>query len=271
MEQISFNKEKELSVFWTEGRSKVEINAIQESIKRAVGDIMARTLSVKEGAAWSLKEQLSSEDGTLVSLFTKYFKEPPFSNECEFDRWHRETSKQVLAILEAKYEQVYYGKAQKILNMTFKNLYCTQFGANDEYFKFCHMPFDSYTLEWAYRSVYPLYKDSSGNALTKGKTPSWSNLYSAPDQDIVDGKYTYEFLTARIRQYFEEHQSSITVLQGEFVIWKNIQLEMAADGFYSQLLANYDENGKKAKLKEYRAKELTDKITAIREFLALNG
>ncbi len=40
-----------------------------------------------------------------------------------------------------------YGHAQKIVNMTFKYLYCCS-GAEKQWFKDCHMPLDQYTLAW---------------------------------------------------------------------------------------------------------------------------
>lgn len=46
-------------------------------------------------------------------------------------------------------ESLKYGKAQKIVNMTFKYLYCFDDAReNEEKFSKCHMPIDSYILKW---------------------------------------------------------------------------------------------------------------------------
>lgn len=42
-----------------------------------------------------------------------------------------------------------YGQAQKIINMAFKYLYCCKHDSEmEERFKACHMPLDSFSLEW---------------------------------------------------------------------------------------------------------------------------
>ena len=82
-----------------------------------------------------------------------------------------------------------YGKAQKIVNMTFKYLLCFDDAENyGEKFDVCHMPIDSYILNW--------YNDSSKNKCTV----AWSDLekekYYAIQDDIktILGDYN-PFLT----------------------------------------------------------------------------
>jgi len=267
MKTIEFDKDKQLQGFWKEGRKSFGQDAISESIKRACRDIMPRTLKVKAGQDWGLADRLTEAKDSLTTRFIEYFKAPTHSSQKEFDKWHNGICEYILSVLKEKYETVCYGKAQKILNMTFKNLYCTQCGENENYFKFCHMPLDSYTLEWIFRNVYPTLKP----APTKSKTPSWSNFNFGEDQLDDSGKYTYPYIADLVNKYFdkyrETYESNLTTLQAEFVIWKEIQLEMATEGFYSQLLANYPDSDKNQEIKVFRDKSLHDKLDYVKTFL----
>lgn len=81
-----------------------------------------------------------------------------FHNSCEnFEEWHERTCEEFLKrfkrILESygydAERSLKYGKAQKIVNMTFKYLFC--FDDAERYrakFDACHMPIDSYILNW---------------------------------------------------------------------------------------------------------------------------
>lgn len=269
MREIVFDKEKEIRVFWAEGFELDDEVAIRESIIRATGDLMARTLKVKPGQNWKVEDRLTDKDAedNLIKRIHDYFSDPSRCKK-EFDKWHHETCQYILSVLDPKYEEVHYGKAQKLLNMTFKNLYCTKYGEREEYFEHCHMPLDSYTLEWTYRNVYPL----ATPRLTKEKTPSWSNFNYKKCEELDNDKYTYNHIEGLIDKYFKnyrsEFNSTLTVLQAEFVIWKEIQLEMAAEGFYSQLLANFSELDKKQKMKNFREnKNIQEKLCYVKNFL----
>lgn len=273
---IAFEKAADLQGFWREGSGYDGEDAICKSIQRAVKDLMVRTLTVKDKRDWTPFDCLVGKipfkgKASLAGRLRSYF-EGTAPSEKDFDAWHQETCEYILSVLRKKYTEVHYGKAQKILNMTFKNLYCTKLGDKEEYFIHCHMPLDSYTLEWAYRNAYAFYRDSTKRKPTKTKTPSWSNLSGEQTETDSDGKYTYIFLTKLIRNYFQEYQkvyrNNLTVLQGEFVIWKEIQLELAAEGFHAQLLANYDEETQKKKTADFKKLDLREKLLAVQKCLA---
>lgn len=97
-----------------------------------------------------------------------------FQNDCtDFNDWHKTVcskflNKFKLILSEYGYDaekSLKYGKAQKIVNMTFKYLLCFD-DANEYNSKFneCHMPIDSYILNW--------YNDSGENKCTV----AWSDL-----------------------------------------------------------------------------------------------
>lgn len=275
MNPIIFEKATDIQGFWKDGLSLDGEQAINESIERATRDLMVRTLTVKKGQDWKPVDRLVGNikiegEISLSARLLSYFEDTPRSID-DFDSWHHETCEYILSVLREKYAEVHYGKAQKILNMTFKNLYCTKFRSKEKYFEHCHMPLDSYTLEWAYRNAYAIYKDSRNRKPTKTNTASWSNLSGEQTEKDGNGKYTYWFLTKLIRHYFEEYrkayQSNLTVLQGEFVIWKEIQLELAAEGFYSQLLANDDDDTRAENKAAFQKLDLHEKLLIVRDYL----
>ena len=67
-----------------------------------------------------------------------------------FDMMHHELCEKMIKAF-SKEIMITYGQAQKIINMAFKYLYCFQ-SIDRKYFKNCHMPLDSFTLEWLYRA-----------------------------------------------------------------------------------------------------------------------
>ena len=100
--------------------------------------------------------------------------------------------------------EICYGKAQKIVNMTLKGCYCLK-GARqkEEYFTYCHMALDSFTLAWYNRNA-------QDNGFEKNKT-AWSNL--------TDEKY--KNIQANIRTIEPDITlfKNLTPLQKEFLIW----------------------------------------------------
>lgn len=106
--------------------------------------------------------------------FIEYFKKD--IDETSFDRWHHETCTLFLDTIRDLeiYESIAYGKAQKIVNMMFKHLYCLD-GAEkyEEHFRHCHLTLDNFTLEW--------FKRNTG----KARIDSWSNLTYNKDAEQV--------------------------------------------------------------------------------------
>ena len=172
--------------------------------------------------------------------FVSYFLGDPLSEKA-FDGWHYTTCKMFMDNLEGAenyshlpriYENLNYGKAQKIVNMMFKHLYCFRCEEDWEarwepYFKHCHMTLDNFTLEWFKRTVDPYQRAGS-----------WSNLvYRKKPVDKND----YLFYQTHIRIFFEKQRESkglyrnVTPFQAEFYIWPEIQLHLAAEAFIFEL------------------------------------
>ena len=295
---------------------------IKIAIKRALGDFTDRTERLKPeyknqyfGAEQKYKalcgtdmeEDSEPKDGSFVQNFIDYFFKNPveFKSQKDFDVWHKKMCDEFLNVIGPKYQGgLKYGKAQKIVNMTFKNAYCMQHNGIKEdkfekYFEHCHMPLDSITLEWVKRTQAWLCSksaESSGckrkkaETLCSTKIPSWSNMENI---DIVDDKkkivqYGYITIQGKIREYLKEFadknpatkylikacnaeikKENLTPLQAEFFVWKYMQLELAAEGVYNQFLSfeSMDSKEEKDKKEEYRNETINKKLADLKDKL----
>lgn len=98
------------------------------------------------------KEEVFSGLGKKIE---SYFNEvdtgkKEYSWECFGCKLHEWRTSLINAFQDQFEYSVTVGQAQKIINMTFKFLYCLFQGEQDydKYFQYCHMPLDSYTLAW---------------------------------------------------------------------------------------------------------------------------
>lgn len=138
-----------------------------------------------------------------------------------------------------------YGQAQKIINMAFKYLYCCEHDSEmEERFKACHMPLDSFSLEWFKRCVksedfleIKKRMQLSEKLFTKGENlksdsiGSWSSMKSW-EEDKRGGKFPYEFYRDVIKEYCrKKEEESIFPLQLDFIVWSRMQKIMAAEDF----------------------------------------
>ena len=211
-----------------------------------------------------LKTTPKSKTQSIDQLLSNYFSNNQPTNVSEFDKIHSELCDLVILLFkENNYEDIKYGQAQKIVNMAFKYLYCFD-DAPKEYFEFCHMPLDSFTLEWIYRYVLSENKDYK-----KGKIDYWSKLEKTKNDEVdykgADGKmyYPYDFYVKKVRDYLEnppKEYNGWTPLQLEFKIWPEIQMDLAAEAFWSALNPDADK-------KDFCEKDSTSKLKLIKEKL----
>ena len=247
---------------------------IKESIRHAFRDLTVRTmkkLKGKEGGGGWLDGLATSScvQGTgLSARFNEWFQMEP--NKDEFDAWHKKTCDWIIGFLKEYYvpEDCTYGKAQKIVNMSFKNLYalCSKKNIEEQYsrhFEYCHVPLDSFTLEWFQRQCV-----QRTTKIKKGRISNWSAIREYGDKDsdeydTDDGKkfYTYFFFQKKFREWYSNEQGN--PLKAEFVFWPRIQLELAAEGFWFALKEDMEEKEKK----EFKKKSLEEKIEEIKNKL----
>lgn len=140
-----------------------------------------------------------------------------------------------------------YGHAQKIVNMAFKYLYCLYKRADKldenmkQKFQDCHMPLDSFSLEWFYRyyqkknckrEIEVCNKEikeelfDRNKRIKKGSISSWSTMKSIDD---YDKEYPYEFYCYNIETYWKD--KGITPLELDFIVWEKMQKIMVAEEF----------------------------------------
>ena len=203
----------------------------------------------------------------IIKKLEDYFREEKApSAEEEFDKIHDELCrlwcKEFKSLEDGKLGT--YGKAQKIVNMSFKYLYCREGDENyRNHFKYCHMPLDSFTLEWFKREQF-------GQNRPNKIITSWSNLENSEkdaDTFIDDGKeyYSYHFYKKEIRETAKG--MDISPLEMEFIVWPQIQMELAAEGF----LFGLEEDLTNERKKEIKAKSLKDKYDEIVKILKERG
>ena len=191
-------------------------------------------------------------------------------DEQSFDKWHADTCKKFqkwFNVSSGMPVPLPYGKAQKIVNMTFKNLLCCSHA--EKYlgrFVYCHMPLDSYTLDdWFKGDVLKWYQDETHEKVTKGWIPSWSNLdYS-----------NYIWIQDQIRQYLknadhiyrDEDGKALTPLQAEFYIWPEQKWLRSTKGLFDQDILKdvYPKYHHEALAKQ--AKEFLEKAEKLKKFI----
>lgn len=178
---------------------------ISWAVNEAYGDMTPRT--IKNHTA-DIK-RASIED--LKKWFEEYFDKTPPANKKEFCKCHSAACEafQNEFNVAAEHNGVQlqaFGKAQKIVNMSFKYLYCMLRDEKAPWFAFCHMPLDSYTLNWFYRAEKVRAKEKK-ERYPEEKT--WSNLT----------KEQYDDIAAKIEAYVDDQFSGFSPLEAEFIIW----------------------------------------------------
>ena len=183
------------------------------------------------------------------------------SDNPDFEFWHKNTCLEFCKKINLCYGSIPYGKAQKIVNMSFKYLFCLN--DSQKYatkFRECHMALDQYTLEWFIRFV--LTKEQHKHiSVTKIRETSWSKLLCGSCEE----EYSYLWFQSEIKKYLKSEKSMYISEEGEhlgsllaeFYIWPEMQLHIAMEALYSQ--GGND--------KEFKNKSISEKIVDLRAFL----
>lgn len=205
-----------------------------QPIKDAVKDIKPHiyndfTFRTEKGIK---KEAIQpSIDNAIETVRDYILQTPNEENQDSFDEKHEKWCKEFTTSCGEEADFIAtIGKAQKVINMAFKYFYCCQDADEHKHaFQYCHMPLDSLTLEWVYRKVKP----TNGEKYTRNNIPAWSKLcYDSSKENA--SILSYKSIQEDIRKHFE-NSTEWTPLTAEFVIWPQIQLELAAEGLFNQL------------------------------------
>ena len=197
----------------------------------------------------SILEEDSKDN--IAGILQDYFNEKS-KDEKDFDDYHHSLCEKIKGKFGTKGIKLTYGQAQKIVNMSFKYLYCCNgIEEYDKYFKYCHMPLDSIILEWFWRKAK--YSKTEHNIVRK-QIGSWSNIVY---EDNKSNEYSYMFYVKKIREFIGKDSCPF---KEEFKIWKEMQKELVCEAFYFTFKP-------KANKEEFKGKRLGDKLKAVNEML----
>lgn len=128
-----------------------------------------------------------------------------FASQEEFDKWHSE-------ICQNELHGMRYGLWQKLINMTFKYLYCCSLkGLNDFNFEYCHCPIDTHIAKTVFRKI----KDDTSKDLNL----AWNIATSQKD-------YSWNYITKenylKIQEAIKDicNDDNITPLQFDIFYWQ---------------------------------------------------
>lgn len=221
---------------------------------------------LKRKKVWD-KKRPNTEENPMREPLTEVAKElcNYFDGDKKFDDKYSDWCKALIDSYKTYLaDGITYGQAQKIINMAFKYLYCIcdRCRGGEKYkkkFDKCHMPLDSFSLEWFKRKFkeddfsnaesYPEnYKKLPENLFTKGEKKklkaesigAWSSMQKTWEKSCIKEEYPYEFYAHVIKQYCKEN--SITPLQLDFIVWSKMQKIMAAESFIKTFKDDDKEN-----------------------------
>lgn len=170
---------------------------VQLAVSKAYRDMTPRTI---KGHTETIKKESCDY---LQKWFKEYLEKNPLQKEEDFDEMYYSLCGYFLdnfneALRNKHLTPQKFGKAQKIINMTFKYLYCL-LPKKKDWFTYCHMPLDTYTLNWYYRQS----KNKPGRE-------TWSNLEEG----------CYDEISKEIRALIAGGEyAGLSPLEAEFIIW----------------------------------------------------
>ncbi len=182
-------------------------NSIKDAVDRAVDAAYSDAKRTMKGIGDN-KELKEKALNRISKGIQNYLEGDAADNSDVFDEVHSGLCKEWIDVFKDKPEMGMYGKAQKIVNMAFKYMYCYYYNNRKEmgnwkdWFKYCHMPLDSYTLAF-------LPRDYSGETVINSET-KWSTL------DFQEYVKLCENARAYVKELFDEN---VSVLEAEFILW----------------------------------------------------
>lgn len=196
------------------------------AIKKAYLDMSPRTLQNNDSLSQNHEINKNGKEELFKSLaerFSVYMEK----GADDFDEWHyktceffREEFKNLLKKANKDPSGSTYGKAQKIVNMTFKYMYCFDDAYTDENiikFEPCHMALDSNILFWFFCWYKQIWDDENANRkLTlygKYQLPPWSELKYEKEENDIFPQYK------EIQSKIINRLGTTPRIEAEFVIW----------------------------------------------------
>lgn len=227
-------------------------DAVTEAISSAYGTAKRTFKGVQKS-----DEVIEEFKNSVIHYFNS--KSFPQTQE-EFNTKHKELCIDWTNILKENGntgDNLSYGKAQKVVNMMFKYMYCYSYLNNfikeipENAFDYCHMTLDSFTLRW----ISDVWEKDKKAKIIKSDT-AWSKLSEKEYDDI-----------SKIVKDNEDKLKPYTKFEAEFFIWDYEQLDVlleSLDKTKKKYEEHKDENLKSIALK---TDEYIDSIRKISEQL----
>lgn len=135
-------------------------------------DAMWRTLRKETADAHIDQNNKATVIEWLYKEIEKLFNSN-INTQADFDIWHNTMCQKLTSKINAEvlfgYKPIHMGKAQKIINMSFKYLSSLDGADNYEsYFNYCHIPLDDNILKWYYSNI--------AKNVSQNQYKNWSNL-----------------------------------------------------------------------------------------------
>ncbi len=195
------------------------------------GDMTPRNLagSGRPEVADRKEEMFKRITNSIMECLSRYC-----TDQKAFDTWHKETCLWLAAELESlcnKGITVKPGKAQKLINMSLKHIFCfdsAEEAALNGTFQFCHVPVDQYLLSWYYREV-------KGHDKVSDDKLKWGYFEYEDYYNIQVEIRKYLADTKRNKDYIDSRGKPLTPFESEFYIWNEEKMIRIADSFIHEL------------------------------------
>ncbi len=208
MEKYEYLKDRFSRTVFKKEEDKTKLKAIEKAYadmsKRASG----HTPEIKETCVKWLYEEIFTTDLSIP----------------DFDEWHEKTCKDLVGKMNQKKKKFgTIGRAQKVINMTFKYLSCIDSNYNS-FLEKCHMTLDGYTLAWYKSFVAPWVKEQERPDVEK--IDQWSKInkyedYATIQKNIRDYLATSQKYTVVIdKTKTEPIDLPVTPFKAEFIVWE---------------------------------------------------
>ncbi len=188
--------------------SVLNVDDVLKAVKSAYLSMQPRTYGKSDPNVKPEMDKISKDRllKCLAKRLVDFFKNNSIKNQVDFDKWHNDLCNWFLNALnnvlhKSGYCNVAYGKAQKIVNVAFKNLYLFDDATlYEERFKLCHFIIDSANLKW-YNSF---------------ARPKYAKVWS----DMTDTEYRN--IQKDIRNYLNSNRNYPTIpFYAEFYVWSD--------------------------------------------------
>ncbi len=205
---INTTEKNRLMVYFPYGHFDWNISS-RESIYNIVSTAAYKDMTPRHlkgiGNYKSEKEEIFSY---ITDQFVDYFSKP-VKNKEGFEGWHNNLCEEICRRFSALPDiELKYGKAQKLINITFKHLYCfSDSNIKEDYFKYCHIPVDNNIISWCKKNT--------------GITPpsiAWSNLSYSDYIRLEESLYSW-LNSDKNTKYHNEDGSPYSLLQLDFIAW----------------------------------------------------